>query len=283
MFTASPVKVFYQRITCKKSIDAIATVMTKPNIDPTQRFYDRVENYVRYRPHYPDDVLSVLQAETGFSRSAVVADIGSGTGISTHLFLRHGNVVFGVEPNLEMRQAAETNLQCYDLFHSIDGTAERTTLSAQSVDYVIAAQAFHWFNRSETQLEFTRILQPGGWVVLMWNARRTESTPFLQAYEALIQEYGTDYGTVNHRNIQTDVMQSFWPSGHYVLKTLYNEQCFDFEGLKGRLLSSSYMPDETHPTFHAMVQALAHLFDQYEERGVVCIEYDTEVYFGQWV
>ena len=138
----------------------INTVMNSP--DSTRRFSDRVENYVRYRPTYPEDVLEVLRQETGLKSSDIIADIGSGTGISAERFLRSGNEVFGVEPNLEMRRAAESQLQRYAKFHSVVGTAEATTLPNHCVDYVVAAQAFHWFDQAKAKQEFVRILRPDG-------------------------------------------------------------------------------------------------------------------------
>jgi ubiquinone/menaquinone biosynthesis C-methylase UbiE len=135
--------------------------------DSTRRFSNRVKNYVRYRPSYPQGVISALQAETALTKSSVIADIGSGTGLSAELFLQNGNPVFGVEPNLAMRQAAEQHLKNYPHFYSVDGTAEATTLPNKSVDYAVAAQAFHWFNPQLARQEFSRILQPGGWVVLI--------------------------------------------------------------------------------------------------------------------
>jgi SAM-dependent methyltransferase len=257
--------------------------------DSTQRFSNRVKNYVCYRPNYPQGVVAVLQAETALTKSSVIADIGSGTGLSAELFLQNGNAVFGVEPNLAMRQAAEQHLKNYSQFYSVDGTAEATTLPSGSVDYALAAQAFHWFNPQQARQEVSRILKPGGWGVLIWNVRRTESTPFLRAYEALIQAYGIDYAAIGHQNIASDTLKAFFSSDFrpekleekFGLRTLYNEQRFDFDGLKGRLLSSSYMPSEGHERFLAMVEDLRQLFDQYEENGLVRLEYDTEVYFGR--
>jgi len=247
--------------------------------DPTHRFSDRVENYVRYRPTYPEGVLAVLRQETGLSNAHAIADIGSGTGISAEHFLRNGNDVFGVEPNLAMRQAAESQLQSQPKFHSVIGTAEATTLPAQSVDYVVAAQAFHWFDQPRAKQEFSRILRSNGWVVLIWNSRRVDSTPFLQAYESLLQQYGTDYKQLRSINTRVKALRSFL-SGGMEMRSLYNEQRFDFESLKGRLLSSSYAPNETHPDFLAMVETLKQIFEQHQAHGEVCVEYDTKVYFG---
>ncbi len=212
-------------------------------LDSTKRFSDRVENYVRYRPTYPEGVLAILREETGVSAASVVADVGSGTGFSSDLFLRNGNVVFGVEPNAAMRRAAEERFVGNANFHSVAATAEATTLKTSSVELVVAGQAFHWFDAERVRQEFARILQPGRWVVLVWNARRTDSTAFLRDYENMLQRFGTDYQAVRHENIDEEKLRKFFADEKFTFRTLANEQRFDFVGLQGRLLSSSYCAD----------------------------------------
>ena len=121
--------------------------------DPTRRFSNRVDDYVRYRPHYPPGVLDRLREGIALTPRTVIADVGSGTGISTELFLQNGNTVFAIEPNPEMRAAAERLLGGRPNFHSVRGTAEATTLPDGSVDCVVAAQAFHWFDPEKTRVE----------------------------------------------------------------------------------------------------------------------------------
>ncbi|GIV98424.1 MAG: hypothetical protein KatS3mg057_3081 [Herpetosiphonaceae bacterium] len=179
-------------------------------MDPTRRFSSRVENYITYRPSYPLEVLDVLRRECGLTESATIADIGSGTGILSALFLKNGNRVFGVEPNPTMRVAGERLLQSYERFTSIDGSAEATGLPDQSVDFATAGQAFHWFDREKARAEFARILKPQGWVVLIWNSRRLSGTPFLRAYEQLLRTYGTDYEQVQHRKIDDEMLGQFF-------------------------------------------------------------------------
>jgi SAM-dependent methyltransferase len=236
---------------------------------------------VKYRPGYPPAVLDLLKAECGLLPASVIADIGSGTGILTRMFLENGNRVYGVEPNREMRQAGERLLADYSDFVSIAATAEETTLPDQSIDFVTAGQAFHWFNLARTRPEFARILKPGGWLVLIWNSRRTSPTGFQAAYEQLLKTYGTDYGDVNHTNLDNDDFQAFYNPGSYRLTRFDNRQVFDFEGLKGRLLSSSYAPEPDHPNFEPMLADLRRLFDAYQADGVITIEYDTDVLYGQ--
>lgn len=249
-------------------------------VDSISRFDTRVESYVKYRPTYPQVVIDVLAANCGLTEHGVVADVGSGTGILSELFLKRGNTVFGVEPNARMRATAERLLGSYTQFKSVDGTAEATTLSAGSVDLVTAAQAFHWFDRAQARLEFTRILKPKGWVALLWNERRLDSTPFLRAYEQLMLQYGTDYEKVRHENVASHIPDFFGPQG-FREESFENIQNFDFDGLKGRVLSSSYAPGPDHPNFESMIAALGKIFDTYQRGGAIAFEYDTKLYYGQ--
>lgn len=251
-----------------------------PSPDATTRFSDRVRNYVLHRPGYPPAVLDVLRAETGLAPGHAVADVGSGTGISAKLFLDAGHPVFAVEPNVEMRAAAEAMLAGDPRFRSVDGAAEATTLPAASVDYVVAAQAFHWFDPARVAAEWRRILRPGGWIVLLWNTRQTDTTPFLRAYEALLREHGTDYASVNHENVTDESLRTALGRG-YGARVVPSEQVFDFDGLKGRLLSSSYAPNVGHPGHEPMIAALDRIFREHQEDGRVRFLYDTEIYFGR--
>jgi SAM-dependent methyltransferase len=246
----------------------------------TERFSDRVDNYVRYRPTYPAEVVGVLANEIGLEPSWDIADIGSGTGISTELFLRNGNSVYGVEPNAPMRQAAERLLASYTDFRSINGTAEATTLPDGCVDVALAAQAFHWFDAAAFRTEAKRVLVPGGWALLMWNTRRLDGTPFLRAYERFLIDHGTDYLRVRHDHGAPTKLARFF-GGPYETRRLPNRQRLSREGLRGRLLSASYVPGPTEPGHDAAVEAIDRLFDEHEQNGHVVIEYDTELHFSQ--
>jgi SAM-dependent methyltransferase len=248
--------------------------------DVTQRFSSRVENYVKYRPGYPEGVLDTLRGECGLTPDSVIADVGSGTGILTEMFLRNGNVVYGIEPNHGMREAAERLLGGRPRFHSVAAQAEATTLAESSVDFITAGQAFHWFDREKTGAEFARILKPRGWVSLIWN-ERVVTTPFLVAYEQLLKDYSTDYEQVDHRRIDEGVIQDFFSDGHFTLKQFENRQVFDYEGIEGRLLSSSYAPEAGHPKHEPMISELQRIFRAHEAGGKVVFEYITQMYYGQ--
>ncbi|QJB32360.1 class I SAM-dependent methyltransferase [Chitinophaga oryzae] len=245
----------------------------------TERFSNKVDNYVKYRPHYPVAIIPYLVAEAGLTHQSVIADIGSGTGISTTPFLDNGNIVYAVEPNKEMREAAEKLLLRYPNFRSVTGTAERTTLPDDSVDLIIAGQAFHWFDKEAAGEEFRRIAKQNACVVLMWNIRQT-NTPFEQAYEDLLHRHGIDYKDMKHRNISPAQLGILFAQGSFREKTFQNVQRFDFPALKGRLTSSSYMPDKTNPGYAAMVKDLEDIFEKYQENGMVLFRYETKLYTG---
>jgi SAM-dependent methyltransferase len=250
--------------------------------DPTLRFSSRVENYLKYRPSYPQALIATLQAECQLTSAALVADIGSGTGLLTELFLQNSNPVFGVEPNPEMRAAGERLLRDYPGFHSVAGRAEATTLADQSVDFVVAGQAFHWFDRQTARREFSRILKPTGWVMLVWNKRETQATPFLVAYERLLEQYALDYAQVNHKQVDDAALADFYAAHGFKLKTFDHGQDLDYAGVQGRLLSSSYAPEAGHPQHEPMLAELARIFQAHQVNGRVGVVYTTQMYYGQF-
>ena len=245
----------------------------------TERFSDRVDDYVKFRPSYPTDVLHFLKSRRGLTSSDVVVDVGSGTGISAEMFLKSGNVVYGVEPNDSMRAAAEQGLKDYPRFRSQKGTSEATGLANEMADFIIAAQAFHWFEPVATKREFERISKKDATIALIWNDRRFTGSAFAEGYEKLVVEFGIDYKHVTHKNIDSQRIREFL--GRYDFATFRYNQKFDFEGLLGRVCSSSYMPNKGHVRYEEMEAALKKLFDHSNENGNVRIDYDTHVYLNE--
>ena len=246
----------------------------------TRRFSSRVEDYVRYRPGYPREVIALLAAECGLTPKSVVADVASGTGIFTRLLVENGNRVLGVEPNREMRAAGEQFLKGYGQFTSVDGSAEATTLAHQSVDMITAAQAAHWFDRAKARREFVRILKPGGWLVLLWNERKTSGTAFLRDYEHLLLTYGTDYQEVRHERTTAEIAEFFAPAA-FQSRTYATRQECDYTALEGRLLSSSYTPQPGDSRYEPMLRELRAIFEAHQSERSVALEYDTRVFYGQ--
>jgi SAM-dependent methyltransferase len=249
--------------------------------DATSRFSDRVEDYVRWRPGYPLQVVAALRADLGLVPEHVIADVGSGTGILSRLFVDNGNVVYGVEPNRAMAAVAEADLAPSGRFRSVEGRAEATGLDEASVDLVTAGQAFHWFSVPDARREFRRILRPAGGVALVWNLRRLDSTPFLRDYEAFLHRWSTDYREVSAGYASEEALRALFGPAGWREHTFDSSQPFDLGGLRGRLLSSSYTPKAGDPRREPMLAALAELFAAHETNGRVAFDYDTRLFTGR--
>ena len=247
--------------------------------DSRERFSDRVEDYVRFRPGYPDSLVAALLADSAEAAALTIADIGSGTGIFTRLLLERGARVYAVEPNAAMRAAAESYLADYGNFTSVDGDAEDTGLTENSVDLVTAAQAFHWFNNQQSLAEFQRILKADGRLALVWN-NRNQQQPFQRAYEALLHEHAPEYGKVNHMNLSDDDIAGFFAPGQMQLSRFDYRQRLDFDSLLGRLKSSSYCPHENSTDYQRLTAALRDLFYQHANQGLLDFEYQSLLYLG---
>lgn len=252
--------------------------MTRMSLSSSDRFLGRVEAYAKHRPTYPAAAIDLLEARCGLRPGADAVDLGSGTGILSGLLLARGARVFGIEPNGEMRAYADSTLG--GGFHSEPGTAEDTHMPDGFFDLLVAGQAFHWFDPRKTRAEALRVLKPGAWAALLWNERPKGVVPFLEDYEALLRRYAPEYDAVTRLRAQEDGIRQFF--GHAPqLATFANEQVLDFEGLAGRVLSSSYAPMPDRPEHAPLMAGLREVFDRHQRAGSVVFPYRTLVYFGQ--
>lgn len=250
------------------------------SLDPTGRFSDRVEAYVRYRPGYPPEILELLRTRCGLEAAHTIVDLGCGPGHLARLMLENGNRVIGVEPNDAMREAGARLLAEEPRFTIQAGTAEDTGLPDRCADFATAGQSFHWFDPLAARRELTRVLRPPGWVVLIWNERRLDATPFLIDYEALLQAHGTDYPVVSQIGVEDERMPAFWGDMTPELAVFENAQVFDLEGLLGRVFSSSYTPPPGDPGHASMRTAVVNLFARHAHEGHVTFQYETRVFYG---
>jgi SAM-dependent methyltransferase len=250
--------------------------------ESSARFNGRVENYLRYRPRYPQDIIPFLQREIGLAEDWRVADVGSGTGFLAERFVEFGCDVTGVEPNAAMRGAGDDYLCGRQNFRSVDATAESTGLPKASFDLVTAGQAFHWFEPKRTRKEFRRILQPPGWIVLVWNSRPVTQSPVAGEYESILEELHHDYRQVAEKNTRPETMDGFLGNSATLAHVRFpNPQSYTWEQLRGRALSSSYAPlpsDRRHEWF---VNALRALYDLRQEDGALAFMYETNLYWGK--
>ena len=243
---------------------------------PTERFSTRVDNYVKYRPSYPAAIIELLKEKCGLGSGTVVADIGSGPGNLTRLLLPIAKHVFAVEPNREMRMAGEFLIGGYENFESVDGTAETTKLKDESVDLITASQAFHWFDQKVAKQEFLRILRPGSYVALIWNDRCTNTSPFLIEYEELLRTT-PEYAIVNHSDLPEAQIAEFFAPGVVTKYSTPYQQHFDWESFHGRVMSSSYVPEDDAE----FGKSLRAIYDKYQNENTVVFEYNTTVFYGQ--
>jgi len=240
-----------------------------------------VDDYVKFRPSYPEELMEFIKEQLNFNSDKVTADVGSGTGIFTRLLLKNGNEVFAVEPNAPMRKAAENSLAGNPYFHSVAARAEKTTLPDHAFDFIFSAQAFHWFDPREVKEEFQRILKPTGLVVLIWNERQIQESPFAQSYENLLLKWAMDYGAVTVHGLKSrGVLEDFFGTKVLLQKTFHSSQFFSFEQVKGRLMSASYCPKPGQGGYHPLMDGLEELFLAHQKGNLVEIKYDTSLYYG---
>lgn len=247
-------------------------------LSSSDRFLGRVEAYAKYRPSYPSAAIDLLEARCGLRAGAVAVDLGSGTGILSALLLKRGAKVFGIEPNREMRYFSERAIS--GEFHTEPGTAENTHMPDGFFDLLVCGQAFHWFEPQKTRVEALRILKPDAWAALLWNERPKGTVPFLEEYEALLRRYAPEYDRISRLRAQEDGIHQFFGQAPE-LATFANEQVLDFEGLAGRVMSSSYAPMPDRPEHAPLMAGLREVFDRHQQEGRVVFPYRTLVYFGQ--
>lgn len=244
----------------------------------TERFSDRVDNYAKYRPNYPEKILNCLN-DYNFSKRSIIADIGSGTGKLTELFLKNGNKTYGIEPNLEMRNMADSLLNKYDNYISIDGTAERTTLGNNTIDFIVVGQAFHWFDAQKALNEFRRILKNNGVLVLIWNHRKLD-TEFLIEYDNILKKHSKDYAESEHRNIPDEEIEKYFLKD-FNKYTIDYHQKFNFTELLGRFASGSYTPKEGTKEYLDSYNEMEIIFNRFKVKDEIVFNYDTKIFTGR--
>ena len=242
-------------------------------------FNGTADFYFRYRPTYPEELMDTITKETGLNPKWVVADIGSGTGILSTLFIEHGNQVKCVEPNDEMRQKSLEILSTRGKVEFIKGTGENTNLPDSSVDLVACGQSFHWLDRRLAKKEFTRILRGRKWVALVWNDRVNEPGTFTGEYESVVRRYSKAYHSTGSTVLSSKNISSFF-NGSYKKFQFQNVQKLTLESVIGRYRSASYAIKENDPKYESMIGEFSDLFKKYERKGSVEMVYITKLYLG---
>ncbi|MBD2678902.1 MULTISPECIES: class I SAM-dependent methyltransferase [Nostoc] len=244
-------------------------------LNPLKRFSDRAEDYVKYRPSYPTDVIHIILEGLDKKSQIFAADIGAGTGISSRLLAERGVNVIAIEPNAAMREAAEP----HPLVEFRDGTAEFTKLGDKSVDLVTCFQAFHWFNPEPTLLEFHRILKPSGRLAVVWNNRDKEDT-LTAEYSRIVREASNNHPAESRMQSVEPLLATphFINIGEY---TFTYRQQLDLTGLIGRAKSVSYLPNEALAD-NKFINNFQELYQRFcDENGFVYLVYRTSVHLAE--
>lgn len=249
-------------------------------MDNTVKFTGKADRYRKYRPSYPQALIDYLFNECSITEKSIVADVGAGTGIFSKCLLDSGCSVIAVEPNADMRNAAQSFLQGYEKLTLVNGTDEATSVSAHSVDLITVAQAFHWFDGEKFKLECRRILKPGAKVALVWNSRDFKSEFVIQHAEICCKFCPDFHGfsggvSQNSANISTQFF------GHCEHLLFPNDLEYDMDGFIGHSLSASYAPNENEQTFDAFIFELKQLFEKYSNHGKVIVPNITASYLGK--
>lgn len=245
-------------------------------MNPQSRFTSRAEDYAKYRPSYPSEVIDCIFSGLDTS-TLIAADIGAGTGISSRLLADRGIQVMAIEPNIEMRKIASPHF----LVEFGDGSAENTGLSNASVNLITCFQAFHWFNPEPTLKEFARILKPQGKIALVWNDRNVEGKDQFTCQHDRIITQASNNSPIHSRLDGKSKLQicSLFPKVEY--RSFPYQQAFDLDGLIGLAMSASYMP-QSGIAHERLIMKLTNLHQHYCDRdGLVYLQYQTSLYLTE--
>jgi len=254
----------------------------RADLKPTERFTGLANLYAVARPSYPTEAIDFIIERCQLNDRSTMADVGCGTGIATRLLARRGVAMIGVEPNDDMRQRAEAEQLAPGSAQIVftKGRGEQTGLPDSSVDAILCAQAFHWFEPEEALKEFHRILKPSGWVALMWN-ERDRFDPFTTAYGAIVRALRESREVEMKFGGKAGEPLFISPLFEDVERTAFaNEQSVDEQGLIMRACSTSYSPKEGE-ALERFKMALQDVFRQFEQDGRVTIKYETAVFTGR--
>ena len=249
-------------------------------METTEKFTGKSEIYAKYRPGYPAACIDYLLEAVGIEKGGTVADIGAGTGILTGQLLARGLRVYAVEPNGDMRAAAERAFGGKPGFIPVAAPAEDTGLEGGCTGLVTAAQAFHWFDREKFKKECARILKPGAGVALMWNSRDPASGLVQENAEICRRFCPAFNGFSGDPQQDPSVFRAFFRDGKYECRTFRNDIMFDLDGFIGRNLSASYAPAAADAGCEPFVEALTQLFGKYADGGRMLMPNMTRSYFG---
>lgn len=242
----------------------------------TQKFTGKAKAYQKGRPSYAPALLRDLAQEYHFYHKTI-ADIGAGTGIFTKQLLDLDNTVYAVEPNEDMRKAAENDLSTYSQFYSIAGSAEQTTLKEHSMDAVTTAQAFHWFDPTAFETECRRILKPNGWVALIWNEYLESDVLFAET--AVLEKFCPAFKVQRNNTPVKEKIHLLLPVCEE--RSYPNEYSLTKEQYLANCLSKSWTLTPQDNEFQNYMEALEDVFEKFASKNKIPRPMQTILYIGK--
>lgn len=243
-------------------------------------FSGRVADYSAFRPDYPDSLFDTLKTFAPPAPDVTVADVGAGTGLLTQGLLRHGYRVTAIEPNTQMRQAADERLGTCPGYHSTSGLAESLPFDSESVGLITAAQAFHWFDVERARVEFLRVLDARGQVAIIWNDR-TLDDPLNAALDEMFDRYGSvKRAGLRAHDDRSAASRLFAGSAPREL-AFPHAQRLDRQGLLGLVFSRSYVPARDTDAGRRVAAEVGTMFDRFAQAGMAEVRYRTGAMVGR--
>ncbi|HLO27660.1 MAG TPA: class I SAM-dependent methyltransferase [Anaerolineales bacterium] len=245
----------------------------------TEIYSTKAEKYAKYRWDYSLQAIEAIIQIAHVTEQTLAADIGAGTGMLTKHFAGRVRHIYAVEPNDEMRKIAEGQLERFENCSVIKGCAEAIPLGNQSVDLITVAQALHWFDPTRTRAEFRRVLKPKGWLTAIRNYGVDQTLN--QAMGRICAE-ADRAGLLEAVPHPEEKPVSYYCGHEDIQRLTYEiEEKQNWDEFIGSLLSASYMPEESHPSYPRLERVARQVFDDLSENGELRVRGETELIIGQ--
>jgi SAM-dependent methyltransferase len=226
--------------------------------------------YERGRPGYQDDLVSFVVERAGIHPGTRVLDLAAGTGKFTRQLLPFGAACIAVEPSASMREVLNEIVPGVPV---VGGVGEAIPLVADSLQAVVVAQAFHWFDAPRALAEIARVLRPGGVLALVWNERDEKDPVMIELSRMTWWDRCMPYPVGMDFSPIVDASHRFGP---VTRSEFHFTQPLDRQALVDQVASRSYvrvLPDDQRSSFLAEVAAFADSLDE-----PILMPYNTQLF-----
>ena len=244
---------------------------------PAELFTGKAEDYARFRPSYPDQVLQFLKSRIPEGN---ILDVGAGTGIFTGLLSRGYKNVTALEPNKNMR---EKFMQNFPGIPCLEAAGESTPLPENSVDLITIAQAFHWLDEEKFKKEAGRILKNNGKAAVIWN--NSIKDEFSAARDAISRKYCPSFRKGHAGKRTPEEGDDFLRHTYFrqvEVVSFANPFTMDLAAFQGNIRSRSYALTPDNREYPAYMKELETLFHKFACDGKVTEQLETQIFLGSF-